>query len=412
MGALFGRWTPAGFSWYESSGIDQAVAAVSSKSVGHSLVELGHTRPMDPEADGWWLVDVVVRGVATTEVQAAAIVEAARQTVEHLFQPSDARTFRGVRETSSYDMPPPDGSIGVSFWVPAPSPGAAVDRAVDLTWEACRQVIGRDLPLWDVRALPMEAVLSREEAGFPQSRMLRSSRQPSPAEPGVASVGEVDKSRPRRVKSAVMSPSALDARSQVRRLRCELADRFEGLEPASWDVESWCPDWRIRDVLGHLVYNAEATGLSVARDVLRNAGRADRAMCRVAQRLGDEPVPVLAGRLRAAAGGHYRVPGFPAGVGLGDLLVHSCDAFRPLGVDIEARPDEVSMALDAYPRVGRLVVHAAPHRRVTLVATDMDWRTGSGPDVKGRAIDLLLLMANRRQAIPALEGPGLSLLAT
>lgn len=207
------------------------------------------------------------------------------------------------------------------------------------------------------------------------------------------------------------SRAASEVRCHVSRLRREIADRVEGLEPPAWDAPSWCSGWRTRDVLGHLVYNAEATGLSVARDVIRYAGRADLAMDRAARRLSDEPVPSLAERLRAAADSHYRIPSFPPAVGLADLLVHSCDMFRPLGIDTETDPHEVRLALDAYRRVGRLVVHAAPSHQVTLVATDVDWRAGNGPQVTGKAIDLLLLMANCRPVIPALSGPGLTLLA-
>ncbi len=43
---------------------------------------------------------------------------------------------------------------------------------------------------------------------------------------------------------------------------------------------------------------------------------------------------------------------------------------------------------------------------MTLVATDTYLRLGSGPEVTARAIDLLLLLANRRQALDDLSGPG------
>jgi hypothetical protein len=44
------------------------------------------------------------------------------------------------------------------------------------------------------------------------------------------------------------------------------------------------------------------------------------------------------------------------------------------------------------------------------VATDVDWSTGRGPEVRGKAIDVLLLLANRRQVTTTLTGPGLSAL--
>ena len=53
-------------------------------------------------------------------------------------------------------------------------------------------------------------------------------------------------------------------------------------------------------------------------------------------------------------------------------------------------------------------VHAEPQRGRRLVATDLDWTKGSGPEVRGKAIDLVLLVSNRRQVLPCLEGPGLA----
>jgi hypothetical protein len=93
---------------------------------------------------------------------------------------------------------------------------------------------------------------------------------------------------------------------------------------------------------------------------------------------------------------------------MGDVVVHSADAFRPLGQDVEVPPMVSASVLDAYWLKARIVVHAAPHRGRRLVATDLDWSKGSGPEVKGRAIDLLLLVANRRQVLPRLEGPGIA----
>jgi hypothetical protein len=74
---------------------------------------------------------------------------------------------------------------------------------------------------------------------------------------------------------------------------------------------------------------------------------------------------------------------------------------------VDAPPADAAPVLDAYWRRGRMIVHAEPHRHRRLMATDLDWSRGSGAEVRGRAIDLLLLVANRRQVLPCLEGPGL-----
>jgi uncharacterized protein (TIGR03083 family) len=189
-------------------------------------------------------------------------------------------------------------------------------------------------------------------------------------------------------------------------MRCEFADRVEALDERAWDSQSWCAGWRVRDVVGHLVHLAEATQLSIAREVIRGGVRPDRALSKAARRLGDQPVLNLVRRLRNAADGRFHVLGTAPAVALGEVLVHSADALRPLSLDLEAPPQDVVPVLDAYWTVGRVAFHAAPQRGLRLVATDVDWTRGQGPEVRGRAIDLLLLIANRRQVVTSLSGPG------
>jgi uncharacterized protein (TIGR03083 family) len=200
----------------------------------------------------------------------------------------------------------------------------------------------------------------------------------------------------------------LDVPQELARLRRQFADQVESLDEKAWNAESWCTGWRVRDVLGHLVRGAEMTPLSLTRMLLRGGLRPDRAVNHAAKQLGDVPVAELVDRLRSAAEGGFRLPGFPEAMGLGDVLVHTADAFRPLGLDVDAPPATAAPVLDAYWQRGRLLVHAEPQRGRRLVATDLDWAKGSGPEVSGKAIDLVLLVANRRQVLPRLEGPGLA----
>ena len=166
-----------------------------------------------------------------------------------------------------------------------------------------------------------------------------------------------------------MSETPVDVWSEVRRLRCDVADRIEALSPEQWEAQSWCAGWRVRDVLGHLVHLAEASQLSMVRAVLRAGARPDRALDRAARRVGAEPVPELAQRLRDAADGRYHVLGTPPAVALGEVLVHSGDALRPLGLTTDAPPADVALVLDFYVRFGRLAFHTPQPRSTCLVAT-------------------------------------------
>jgi len=197
----------------------------------------------------------------------------------------------------------------------------------------------------------------------------------------------------------------VDIFERVRLRRLALADRMETLDAESADAESWCSGWRVRDVLAHLVHLAEATQVSMMRDLLSHGLRPDEALRRVACSMSDEPLPRLAERLRRRSHGRFRIVGMAPAVVLGEVLVHSEDALRPLDLCIDVPPADVRPVLDTYRRIAPLAFHArrAP---VRLVATDVDWSAGSGPEVRGRALDLLLLLANRRQVTPSLAGPG------
>ena len=197
---------------------------------------------------------------------------------------------------------------------------------------------------------------------------------------------------------------------EVARLRHQFADRIVSLDETAWDEASWCSGWQVRDVLAHLVKNAESTPRSLISDLLRGGFRAEHSVNKAAKRLRGVPVPELADRLRSAADERLRSGGSSKPFGMGDVVVHSADAFRPLGVDIDLPSDVTASVLDAYWHRARAVVRAAPHSGHRLVATDLDWSRGSGTEIRGMTIDLVLFVANRRQVLPRLEGPGLGVL--
>ncbi len=122
-----------------------------------------------------------------------------------------------------------------------------------------------------------------------------------------------------------MSTDNAEVWHHVREVRLDLADRVEGLDPEQAATPSLCEGWRVRDVVGHLVHLAEATQLSMARDVVRNGPSPQRALGRVAVRLGDLPLDELASRLRRAADGRFRVVGLPPATVLGEVVVHRED---------------------------------------------------------------------------------------
>jgi uncharacterized protein (TIGR03083 family) len=200
----------------------------------------------------------------------------------------------------------------------------------------------------------------------------------------------------------------VDVGQEEARLRHQFADRVESLDETIWVSPSWCEGWQVRDVLAHLVRNAESTPRALAGDLMRGGFRPDFSVNKAVMRLRDVSVPELADRLRKAADERVDSQKSHSAFGLGDVLVHSADAFRPRGEDVDVLPIVAASVLDAYWQKAWIVVHAAPHRGRRLVATDFGWSRGTGSEVRGKAIDLLLVVANRLQVLPCLEGPGLA----
>src|SRR5271156_887632 len=112
---------------------------------------------------------------------------------------------------------------------------------------------------------------------------------------------------------------SVELRREVARLRCQFADRIEATDETASNAASWCEGWRVRDVLAHLVRNAENTNMSLVGDLIRGGMRPDPAVSNAAGRLAHVPVPELADRLRAAAERHLQKQRPQGGMALGDV---------------------------------------------------------------------------------------------
>lgn len=211
----------------------------------------------------------------------------------------------------------------------------------------------------------------------------------------------------RRWQHGAVNPETLD---HIERRRLALASEFEQLDLAAWATPSWCDGWSAHVVLAHLVDLAEAAMGPMLRDLVRSGFRLDPVLDRRARATATAAPDDLIARLRIAARGTFRAPGAPLEVLLGEVIVHGADSLGPLGREIDVPSEAVALVLPVYRRLGRLGFHARGINRVRMVATDLDWTAGSGPEVRGRAIDLLLVLANRGPALARLAGPGVDVL--
>lgn len=191
--------------------------------------------------------------------------------------------------------------------------------------------------------------------------------------------------------------------------RADLADLLETLGPEQWDVPSLCHGWRVRDVVAHLISYEEHD----VRDLVRRLRAArfrlgqlnDVGLAEYRDLHPDDLIAFLRQHLEPK-GATAR---FGGRVGLVDGLVHHQDIRRPLRIPRKIPEERLRYALPfavtAPPLRG--FWHA---RGVRLVATDLDWSHGRGPEARGTAEAVLMVLAGRATAARDLAGPGTDVL--
>jgi uncharacterized protein (TIGR03083 family) len=192
--------------------------------------------------------------------------------------------------------------------------------------------------------------------------------------------------------------------------RAALIDDLAGLDDMQWEVPSLCDGWTVHDVAAHLVDSARTTRIGFFLGLTRARFHFDRQNARGVQReLGGSPAETL-DRLRSVAGRTSTPPG-SRDTRFVEEVVHGEDIRRPLGI-VRTYPSEaVEPALRLQARTPASFGGAKETvARVRLVATDADIALGSGPEVSGPVLSLLLAVSGRRVALPELSGPGVSAL--
>lgn len=181
-----------------------------------------------------------------------------------------------------------------------------------------------------------------------------------------------------------------------------------------WEKPSLCNGWQVRHVPAHLVTGylgqPEQLGEMVARwgSVLEAAkwgaiefaaGHDDGAIVEAYDRSAGQPEPT----------------GFAAVIPPPDVfvdqLVHRLDVAIPLDLPRPIPEEHLFAALDAMPSVGGFIGGKERAMGLRLIATDVPWTWGDGPEVQGPGEAILLALSGRPEGLSRCEGDGMELLA-
>ncbi|MDT5178768.1 MAG: hypothetical protein QOJ95_2966 [Mycobacterium sp.] len=192
--------------------------------------------------------------------------------------------------------------------------------------------------------------------------------------------------------------------------REDFADFLAGLTPEQWDSPSLCAGWSVRDVAAHCVSFEGLTPGALTVRFLRGRLQTDRINALAVADLADRSTGQLITILRDNAKPHGLGAGFGGRVALTDNMIHQQDIRRPLGLARTIPVERLRVALD-FVRFAPTIRGAWQVRGVRLVANDLDWSGGRGPEVRGTGEALLMIMAGRSDALGELDGPGVPKLA-
>lgn len=191
--------------------------------------------------------------------------------------------------------------------------------------------------------------------------------------------------------------------------RRSLATDLRPLTDEQWGTNSLCDEWTVRDVLAHMTSAASLTPPTFFATLIGAGFSFDKVQAKgVAGHLGASPADTLAGFEKVQTS--VKHPPGPADTWLGEVVVHSQDIRRPLGIEHQYPPDALVRVADFYKGSNLLIGSKNRIADLTLRATDTDWSHGTGPEVSGPILSLVMAMTGRKAAFDDLEGDGVATL--
>ncbi|MFI9779365.1 maleylpyruvate isomerase family mycothiol-dependent enzyme [Streptomyces sp. NPDC051956] len=189
-----------------------------------------------------------------------------------------------------------------------------------------------------------------------------------------------------------------------------LIDDLAHLKDDQWLKPSLCDGWTVHDVLAHLIDTARTTRLSFVKDLALARFDFHRQNTRGVERERRSTPQETLERFRQVAS-RTSTPPAPLDSRLVEEVVHGEDIRRPLGLTRTYPPQAVVRSLRLQTRTPASFGGAKELlTRLRLRATDTDLTLGTGPEVTGPALSLLLAVMGRRAALADLHGPGVATL--
>jgi uncharacterized protein (TIGR03083 family) len=192
----------------------------------------------------------------------------------------------------------------------------------------------------------------------------------------------------------------------VHRERASLARDLAPLTADQWRAPTACTGWDVHDVVAHLINSAKTTRRAFIRDMVAARFDFDRQnTVGITRERREDPQDTLA-ELRSVVA-RTSTPPAPIVTRLIEAFVHGEDIRRAVGLQGDYPVEQVTQALQLQLRT--TVKMGGGRERANglhLIATDAPVDSGTGPQVRGTALALLLAVSGRPLTPDEITGPG------
>jgi uncharacterized protein (TIGR03083 family) len=186
--------------------------------------------------------------------------------------------------------------------------------------------------------------------------------------------------------------------------RRELADLLGGLPAESWETQTLCEGWRVREVVAHVTMPFRYSTPRFVAELFRSGGKFNRMADRCARRDAKVDTQELVSTLKDNATHPWKPPGGGYQGALTHDVIHGLDIMVPLEIDRPVPPDRLRIVLQGITKPAPLKHFGVDLSGIALRADDLDWSFGSGTPLTGKAQDLALTLCGRRLPSGRLHG--------
>ena len=186
------------------------------------------------------------------------------------------------------------------------------------------------------------------------------------------------------------------------------------LSDEQWDHDSLCDGWRVRDVVSHMTLGYTTPMFSMIGMLAKYGFNVPKGSAKGSVAYGSAHTPAEILAVFDTIPNQHVHKGISRVIkpteSLLDHIVHHQDMRRPLGLPRQVPEDRLVAALDVAPDIGGFVGAKKRALGLRLMATDVDWSHGDGPEVSGTGEAILLALTGRPAVLDELAGDGVATL--